>query len=226
VAIILVLVYHAYPKFLPGGYIGVDVFFVISGYLISQIIIKQTQKNTFTYKNFYLRRIKRIIPTLLVVLATTLFIVWQYCQLDQTILTLNTLDASLVFGANIQVLLYEKGYFDADMHSNFLLHLWSLGVEEQFYIFWPCILMIVLKKYQNKVLTVLGIYAVSSFILSIVCVFVNQKFAFYFPFCRFWQMAVGGILAYLNFSFQDSRINNALSTVSLVAIFVTSFVIN
>ena len=203
-----------------------DVFFVISGYLISQIIIKQTHKNSFTYKDFYLRRIKRIIPTLLVVLAATLFIVWRYCQLDQTILTLNTLDASLVFGANIQVLFYEKGYFDADMHSNFLLHLWSLGVEEQFYIFWPCILMVVLKKYQNKVLSVLGGYAVSSFLLSIVCVYVNQKLAFYFPFCRFWQMAVGGILAYLNFSFKSSRINNALSTVSLVAILVTVFVIN
>lgn len=128
VAIILVLVYHAYPESLPGGYIGVDVFFVISGYLISQIIIKQTAENTFTYKNFYLRRVKRIIPTLLVVLAATLFVVWNYCQLDQTILTLNTLDASLFFGANIQLLFYQKGYFDADMHSNFLLHLWSLGV--------------------------------------------------------------------------------------------------
>jgi peptidoglycan/LPS O-acetylase OafA/YrhL len=86
--------------------------------------------------------------------------------------------------------------------------------------------MVVLKKYQNKVLSVLGGYAVSSFLLSIICVYLNQKFAFYFPFCRFWQMAVGGILAYLNFSFKDSRINNALSTVSLVAILFTSFMIN
>jgi peptidoglycan/LPS O-acetylase OafA/YrhL len=172
------------------------------------------------------RRIKRIIPALLVVLTATLLIVWRYCQIDQAFITLKTLNASLAFGANIQVLLYEKGYFDADMHSNFLLHLWSLGVEEQFYIFWPCILMVVLKKFQNKVLSVLGGYAVSSFLLSIICVYLNQKFAFYFPFCRFWQMAVGGILAYLNFSFKDSRINNALSTVSLVGILFTSFMIN
>lgn len=86
--------------------------------------------------------------------------------------------------------------------------------------------MLVLKKCHNKVLKVLGAYTLASFIFSIICIYTNQKFAFYFPFCRFWQMAAGGILAYVNISFKDSRINNFISTVSLVAILVTVFVID
>jgi peptidoglycan/LPS O-acetylase OafA/YrhL len=122
------MIYHAFPTSLPGGFVGVDVFFVISGYLISQIIIKQTDKNAFSYIDFYSRRIKRIYPALTLVLGFTLFVVWSFCKVHQSNITLDTMNAALVFGANIQVLLYEKGYFDPDIRSNPLLHLWSLGV--------------------------------------------------------------------------------------------------
>ena len=83
---------------------------------------------------------------------------------------LGTLDASLLFGANIQILTHEKGYFDADVHSNPLLHLWSLGVEEQFYIIWPVLLTLILKHFRKKILTILGFYTILSFIVSIVAV--------------------------------------------------------
>jgi peptidoglycan/LPS O-acetylase OafA/YrhL len=128
IAITLVVIYHAFPKYLPGGFIGVDIFFVISGFLISKIIIKQTETGNFLYLDFYSRRVKRIFPALLLVLFFTLYTVSTLSQKDQLKLTLGTLKASTVFGANIEVLTYKKGYFDAELRVNPLLHLWSLGV--------------------------------------------------------------------------------------------------
>jgi peptidoglycan/LPS O-acetylase OafA/YrhL len=112
-----------------GGFIGVDVFFVISGYLISGIIIKQTLKKSFSYLDFYSRRVKRIYPALILVLLTVLIIsIWKLLQTPLKIVT-KTMAASTVFGANIEILTYEKDYFDPDVKTNPLLHLWSLGVE-------------------------------------------------------------------------------------------------
>ena len=99
-----VVIYHAFPNIMPGGFIGVDVFFVISGYLISQIIIKETRENRFSYANFYSRRIKRIYPALLLILVFVLYMVTKYYRYDELGFTLKTLTASSVFGANFQVL--------------------------------------------------------------------------------------------------------------------------
>jgi peptidoglycan/LPS O-acetylase OafA/YrhL len=133
----------------------------------------------------------------------------------------NTLIASIFFSANLQVLMNEKGYFDPDIHGNPLLHLWSLGVEEQFYIFWPFLLSFVVKSYKSKIFKIIVSYTAISFVLSIVAVYQSPKFAFYFPFCRFWQMSIGGILAYLNFKISDMRINNGISFVGLIALLIT-----
>jgi peptidoglycan/LPS O-acetylase OafA/YrhL len=111
-----------------GGFIGVDVFFVISGYLISQIIIKETKQERFSYLDFYSRRIKRIYPALLLILCFVVYVVPKAYAPEKLIFTFKTLIASTVFGANFQVLVHEKGYFDADIKTNPLLHLWSLGV--------------------------------------------------------------------------------------------------
>ena len=111
-----------------GGFIGVDVFFVISGYLISQIIIKETRQERFSYIDFYSRRIKRIYPALLLILCFVLCVIPKYYAPDQLAFTLKTLTASSVFGANLQILNHKKGYLDADIKTNPLLHLWSLGI--------------------------------------------------------------------------------------------------
>ena len=113
---------------MPGGFIGVDVFFVISGYLISQIIIKEVKKNRFSYANFYSRRVKRIYPALLIVLIFVFYVVTKFYDFKNLDFSLTTLSASTIFGANIQILTHEKGYFDPEIHVNPLLHLWSLGV--------------------------------------------------------------------------------------------------
>jgi peptidoglycan/LPS O-acetylase OafA/YrhL len=96
------------------------------------------------------------------------------------------MSAATIFGANLEVLTYEKDYFDPDVKLNALLHLWSLGVEEQFYIVWPFVISIVVTKFNQKSLYVLSIFALFSFIFSIISVYSSPKFAFYFPLCRFW----------------------------------------
>ena len=121
VAIISVVIYHAWPKAIPGGFIGVDVFFVISGFLISQIIIKEINQDKFSFVNFYCRRIKRLYPVLILVLCLALWIIQFIVEDDLKIFSLNTVDASLVFASNLQILMHEKGYFDADIRNNPLL---------------------------------------------------------------------------------------------------------
>lgn len=141
----LVLIYHVFPKKLTGGFIGVDVFFVISGFLITQIIVKQALKKKFSILNFYCRRIKRIYPALILVLCFALWIISKFTQIDLVNFSLGTLDSALIFCANLRILAHKQDYFDADIRGNPLLHLWSLGVEEQFYIIWPFLILLTLR---------------------------------------------------------------------------------
>lgn len=182
-----------------GGFIGVDVFFVISGYLISQIVIKETREDRFSYVNFYIRRIKRIYPALILTLAFVLCMVPKYYKPNDLDFTLKTLNASVFFGANLQIMWHHKDYFDPDIRVNPLLHLWSLGVEEQFYIFWPCLISIGLKFFHKKAFIIIGLYTIISFLFNVASVYQDTQFAFYFPICRFWQMSIGGLIAYFNY---------------------------
>ncbi|CAK4766430.1 unnamed protein product, partial [Aphanomyces euteiches] len=125
-AVVPVLLFHAYPERFPSGFIGVDVFFVISGYLISSILFKESAKGTFTYANFYSRRVRRIYPTLLLVLSATWWLGSLYLLSTKLQAMATTMFAGTMFSANIQVMLLERGYFDDDIKENPLLHLWSL----------------------------------------------------------------------------------------------------
>ena len=141
IAVMLVLNFHAFPVVMPGGFVGVDVFFVISGFLITSLIARELEQGRFSLVNFYARRIRRIFPALLVVLAASLLLGWlfmlpaYYAQLG-----VDTF-ASAGFLANIALWL-QSGYFDVASARKPLLHLWSLGIEEQFYLAWPLILML------------------------------------------------------------------------------------
>jgi peptidoglycan/LPS O-acetylase OafA/YrhL len=131
VAVLAVLAFHAFPEALPGGFVGVDVFFVISGFLISGLILQGLQHGTFSFADFYWRRVRRIFPALVLVLAACLALGWlvllpdEYSQLGKHVA------AGAAFVSNI-VLWREAGYFDVAAALKPLLHLWSLGVEEQF----------------------------------------------------------------------------------------------
>lgn len=195
IAILSVVCFHAFPQWIQGGFVGVDIFFVISGFLISTIIFESLEKNSFNYYEFYVHRIKRIFPALILVLLTSYVVGWflllpdEYKQLGKHIAS------GAGFISNL-VLWDEAGYFDKASDSKPLLHLWSLGIEEQFYIFWPLLLGVVWKYRLNFLATTLFI-AVASFLVNIFTVTANPVAAFYSPFSRFWELMIGGVLAYL-----------------------------
>lgn len=147
-AVLPVLLFHAFPDYLSGGFFGVDIFFVISGYLISGIIFRGLLSNTFSYADFYAKRIRRILPNLMLVLAFCFIMGWfwmsarEYATLGQHIY------ASAGFYQNFR-LMGEAGYFDAASETKPLLHLWSLAIEEQFYIVFPIICVAVWKLTQS-----------------------------------------------------------------------------
>lgn len=223
IAVGIVVIFHAWPESFTGGFIGVDVFFVISGYFISQILIKENLKGGFSYFNFYNRRVKRIYPALLVVLLFVLYLTIRYSDNEHLKMTTKTMAASTIFGANIEVLTYKQGYWDASVKTNPLLHLWSLGVEEQFYIFWPFVITLILTKFRSSAFGILSGYTVLSFIFNLIAGYISAKFDFYFPFCRFWQMAVGGLLALKGIKISDRFYANALSALGLFIIISASF---
>lgn len=195
IAVLSVVGFHAFPDWIKGGFVGVDIFFVISGYLISTIIFGNLERGSFSYAEFYSRRIKRIFPALIFVLVSCFAFGWyvlvatEYRQLGKHI-------ASGVGFVSNFVLWLESGYFDNDAKLKPLLHLWSLGIEEQFYIVWPLLLGLVWKHKWNF-LTITLLIAAASFTVNVLTVSTNPVGVFYSPLSRFWEMMIGGILAYL-----------------------------
>lgn len=193
VAVMLVLNFHAFPEALPGGFIGVDVFFVISGFLITGIITRELDQKRFSLADFYNRRIRRIFPALIVVLAATLVLGWlwmlpaAYAQLSADVF------ASAAFFANF-ALLSQSGYFDIEAAKKPLLHLWSLGIEEQFYLVWPLILMLAARM-RWRIFVVAAVIGLASFLLNVALIRSNPVATFYLPFTRAWELAAGAALA-------------------------------
>lgn len=193
IAVLSVLVFHAFPAIGPGGFVGVDVFFVISGYLITGIILKGLGAGTFRIRDFYERRVRRIFPALAVLLAFVLVVGWfTSMPADFAALGKHTA-AGALFASNVAALL-EAGYFDAGAEAKPLLHLWSLGIEEQFYLLWPIFLMVLVRKTNRPVLAVVGA-ALLSFLGSCWLSWASPDVAYYLPFTRFWELLVGSLLS-------------------------------
>lgn len=196
-SILLVVIFHAYPKFLRGGFVGVDIFFVISGYLITSIIFKGLSENKFSLLDFYSRRIKRIFPSLITVLIFCLVAGWfillgsEYESLGKHVA------AGATYISNF-ILYKESGYFDIDSQLKPLLHLWSLSIEEQFYLVFPLIL-IVAARVRFNFLIVISLLFLMSFGLNIFQVNTSPSKAFFFPHTRFWELLFGSAVAYVNF---------------------------
>jgi peptidoglycan/LPS O-acetylase OafA/YrhL len=190
-AVLAVVAYHAFPFLVGGGFIGVDVFFVISGYLICGIILSELQQGTFSLWSFYSRRIRRIFPALIVVLVVALTFGWFTLFPDEyRALGKHTFGGS-AFISNF-LLWYESGYFEDEAKANPLLHLWSLGIEEQFYIIFPLLLWCCAKKHVRivAVLATLCILSFSHNIYSMSSLAAN----FYSPSTRAWELLAGAIL--------------------------------
>jgi peptidoglycan/LPS O-acetylase OafA/YrhL len=202
VAVLLVVFHHAFPQVLKGGFIGVDVFFVISGFLISTIIFQSLEQGAFSFLDFYKRRVKRIFPALSLVLIASFVCGWfvllpaDYKQLGKH------MAAGAAFVSNF-AFWSESGYFDSGSKLKPLLHLWSLGIEEQYYIFWPFIVLYAWKRKISLFKVCLVLLALS-FAINIFTAKNNAVAAFYSPMSRFWELLIGSVLAYT--SLQTAKI--------------------
>lgn len=194
IAVLSVVVFHTYPNLLPGGFVGVDVFFVISGYLISSIILKSLARDNFSFIEFYSHRVKRIFPALILVLFTCVVLGWyvllpvEYKQLGKHIA------GSAGFIQNF-ILWQEAGYFDIESDYKPLVHLWSLAIEEQFYLIYPFIIWLVWRT-GFSVPTVIVLLALLSLSSNISMVVDRAVSAFFSPATRFWELLAGGVLAH------------------------------
>lgn len=194
IAVLLVVLFHAYPSSLAGGYAGVDMFFVISGYLITAGIYQQLQAGVFRFRVFYERRIRRIFPALSVVLLTVLMFGWfGLLQEDYKRLGYHGAWGS-VFLLNF-VYWGELGYFDLASEKKPLLHLWSLGVEEQFYLLAPLLMWGIYRWRARFTLSALVVFFFASLAVYVSLNVNEAQSAFYLPHARFWQLLAGAILA-------------------------------
>lgn len=195
VSVVAVVAFHAFPSWVSGGFTGVDVFFVISGYLISTIIFDNLDKGSFSFSEFYARRVNRIFPALILVLVAC-FVFGYFSLLTDEYKQLGKhIAAGAGFISNF-ILWSESGYFDNTAETKPLLHLWSLGIEEQFYIAWPLLLWFVLKR-KFSLFKITFFFAIAAFTLNLKGVKEDVVATFYSPLTRFWELLSGSLLAWI-----------------------------
>lgn len=193
VAVLLVVGFHAFPQAVMGGFVGVDIFFVISGFLISSIIFAELHNGQFNMADFYRRRVRRIFPALIVVLLACMLFGWWALFADEYKSMATHVIAGAGFVSNL-LLWRQSGYFDPAADTKPLLHLWSLGIEEQFYIVWPVVCLFLWRQRRHAVRW-LGALLVASFLLNVALLAANPVEVFYWPVTRFWELLAGGLLA-------------------------------
>lgn len=196
-AVLAVVIYHAFPAALPGGFSGVDIFFVISGYLISGILYSGLYKDKFSFAEFYSRRIRRLFPALVTMFLLTLGAGYYYLLSDEFEQLGKHMASSCIFIQNI-VFLNEAGYFDTSADLKPLLHLWSLAVEEQFYIFFPPFLILFWKKKWPLFWILAGLF-VLSFVANLFMAQKNPAADFFLTHYRCWELIAGAMLAMRSF---------------------------
>lgn len=194
-AILPVILFHAFPNKFSGGFIGVDVFFVISGYLISTIMFRELKQEKFSFLDFYARRARRLFPALSLVLTSSLVFGWFALDADEYKMLGKHVAAGVGFIQNF-ILWGELGYFDINSELKPLLHLWSLAIEEQFYLFFPLIIWFAWRIRLNLLTLILAI-SIVSLILNLYSVRIDPTGTFYFPHTRIWELMAGVILAHV-----------------------------
>ncbi|MDM5072891.1 MULTISPECIES: acyltransferase family protein [Aeromonas] len=219
-AVIAVVLYHFGVPGFAGGFIGVDVFFVISGFLMTRIIISGMERGQFSLWGFYLARARRIIPALLVLCSALLILGWFWLPSADYHMLATHAAAATTFVSNLQFW-REAGYFDAASHEKWLLHTWSLSVEWQFYIILPLGVMLIWRMLGKRVTQVaLGVIGLLSFVLSIYATQRWPSAAFYLLPTRAWEMLAGGLVWWVIRSraipSQQARIMEAVGLIMIV----------
>jgi peptidoglycan/LPS O-acetylase OafA/YrhL len=222
-AVISVVLYHAQVGWLGGGYVGVDVFFVISGYLITKYVDHRIRDGKFSIVAFYERRVRRIMPALFFLLIVASALAY-FALLPNELYNFSKAElATTLFAPNI-FFYREAGYFDAAAKLKPLLHMWSLGVEEQFYIFLPLTMIIASRGRRRGILTTLWAGFVGSLVLSIWQVKQQPSAAFYLVPSRGWELLLGSLIGVRAFPrIYNALLRNALSGVGVVLVLVSLF---
>lgn len=192
-AVLAVVCFHAFPGLLPGGFAGVDIFFVISGFLISGILLAETGEGKLSIAAFYGRRVRRIFPGLILMFSATLAAGWCVLSSVEWKALGGDAAAGAAFVSNLR-LWGEAGYFDRASASKPLLHLWSLGIEEQFYILWPLVVLLAARRKKVFAILLPGL-TVASLAAGIWLTMQTPDAAFYLPYTRFWELLAGALLA-------------------------------
>jgi peptidoglycan/LPS O-acetylase OafA/YrhL len=205
IAIISVVLYHYGFWPFTGGFVGVDVFFVISGFLITGLIHREMTEGRFSIRHFYERRIRRIFPALFVMLAVATIAAALLLFPSDFERYADSLFATAFFASNFEFW-RETGYFDVSAEWKPLLHLWSIAVEEQFYVVFPALLLLIGTRSRSKLLIVTGALFVLSLVFSIWAVPNTPATAFYLLPSRFWELMLGALLALAQLPQPTSRI--------------------
>lgn len=221
-AVLVVVIFHAGVSPLRGGFVGVDIFFVISGYLISRQISSEMGAGRFSILAFYERRIRRIGPALLFVIAATLAVAPFVLFPVELVTAGKTAIASILSVANLY-LLNSAGYFAADAGTQPLIHMWSLGVEEQFYLFFPLLLVLVGSRTPVAARWTTLVLAIVSLVLCIVLTRYDRDFAYYFPLTRAWELLAGASLVFITFPRVPTWLQNAAAAGALLLIAASAY---
>jgi peptidoglycan/LPS O-acetylase OafA/YrhL len=193
-AVLSVVLFHAGFETFSGGFVGVDVFFVISGYLITTIILAELEQGKFSIVNFYERRARRILPALFLVMFVCMPFAWFWLLPSEMKDFSQSLVAVSVFASNM-LFWYESGYFDASAELKPLLHTWSLAVEEQYYVLFPLFLMLFWRLGKRLILITLGLVFVASFAVAEWAAYAKPAAAFYLLPTRGWELLIGAFAA-------------------------------
>ena len=208
IAVLAILLFHLETG-LTGGYVGVDIFFVISGFLITSIIWRDLEHDRFTFSNFYLKRIRRLFPALFVMLFVSSVLVVLFGLATEIDMFGKSAISAILYVSNF-FFLSESDYFGGDLRLNPLVHTWSLSVEEQFYIVFPVLLLFLHRYHKNKVTPLLFVIAILSLTLSETLVNYDKPTAFFASPSRFWQFLTGSLIA---LNFRDKEFGRANSDI-------------
>lgn len=190
-AVTSVILFHAGLNAVSGGYVGVDIFFVISGFLITSIILGEIQAGTFSIVNFYERRVRRILPALFFVMLVCVPFAWVLLSPYDMKYFSKSLTYVSIFLSNT-IFYKQSGYFDAATELKPLLHTWSLGIEEQYYVFFPLLLILLWRYAKNYILHVLAVIFIISLLYAQYKVQIKPAAAFYLLQTRIWELMAGG----------------------------------
>lgn len=235
VAVLLVVFYHAGWPLFSGGFIGVDVFFVISGFLITSIILDGVNKCQFSFRQFYLRRARRLLPALLLVITVSALASYWLLSPKHMLDFAKSLAATMVFSSNLYFM-SESDYFAGTIDLKPLIHTWSLAVEEQYYLLFP-LLMVLLARFRKSLFVIMVILFLCSFAFAAWAFSSIPKHSFYFLLSRAWELLAGSLLAimFVNHAGRAetlysspllSRLLHLLGWIGLLAIFIAGFVID